>query len=88
MSISLGMIRSKGCRLRQKGRYCALILYNSATKFDKEKLGFDPKDKSEAAIIPVVFITREAKQKYLKDRVGFGGHPYSDQLYRSTPDGA
>jgi aminopeptidase YwaD len=62
----LGMIRSKAAACAKKGA-TALILYNSATIFDKEKLGFDPKDKSEAAIIPVVFITREAKQKYLKD---------------------
>jgi aminopeptidase YwaD len=43
----------------------AIILYNSSKMADN--LVFDPKDRSEPASIPVVYITKEAKKKYLKD---------------------
>ncbi len=43
----------------------AVILYNSSKI--RDKLGFDPKDRSEALPIPVLYLTREAKKKYLKD---------------------
>jgi len=43
----------------------ALILYNSSRTADH--LGYDPKDKQKPAAIPIIYITREAKRKYLKD---------------------
>jgi len=43
----------------------AIILYNSSKIADN--LSFDPKDRSEKTTIPVVYITKEAKRKYLKD---------------------
>jgi aminopeptidase YwaD len=56
----------------------ALILYNTSKIGDN--LTFDPHDRSETTAVPVLFITREAKKKYMKDesasldikiRVGF-----------------
>ena len=58
-------IRTKAAACAKKGA-TALILYNSSTRFP-DKLSFDPKDKPEPAVIPVVYITREAKHKFLKD---------------------
>jgi hypothetical protein len=43
----------------------ALILYNSSKLPDH--LAFDPRDKPEAAVIPIIYITTAAKRKYLKD---------------------
>ncbi|MHA4810173.1 M20/M25/M40 family metallo-hydrolase [Flavitalea flava] len=43
----------------------AVILYNSSKIADN--LVFDPKDRSETVVIPVFYITRQAKKKYLKD---------------------
>lgn len=57
-------IRAKAAACAKKGA-TALILYNSSHSPDKLK--FDPKDKPEAAVIPVVYITHEAKRKYFKD---------------------
>ncbi|HEV3414293.1 MAG TPA: M28 family peptidase [Puia sp.] len=62
----MGMIRDKAAACGKKGA-TALILYNSSARFDKDKLGFDPKDKAEPAAIPVLYITHEAKRKFLKD---------------------
>jgi hypothetical protein len=72
-----GAIRTKAIASAKKGA-TALILYNSSRIADK--LSFDPHEKPESIAIPVVYITREAKRKYLKDesasvdlriRVGF-----------------
>jgi hypothetical protein len=72
-----GAIRTKAAACAKKGA-TALILYNSSRIADK--LSFDPLEKAEPVSIPVVYITREAKRKYLKDesasvdirlRVGF-----------------
>jgi aminopeptidase YwaD len=57
-------IRAKAVVCAKKGA-TALILYNSGKTADN--LTFDPRDKEEPVKIPVVYITREAKRKYLKD---------------------
>jgi aminopeptidase YwaD len=44
----------------------ALILYNSSSKLS-DKLVYDPGARPVAVSIPVVYITKEAKRKYLKD---------------------
>jgi len=43
----------------------AIILYNTSKIADN--LAFDPKDRTEKSPIPVLYITKEAKRKYLKD---------------------
>jgi aminopeptidase YwaD len=58
-------IRAKAVSCGKKGA-TALILYNSSARYP-DKLIFDPKDKPEPVSIPVVYVTREAKHKYLKD---------------------
>jgi aminopeptidase YwaD len=60
-----GAIRTKAAACSKKGA-TALLVYNSSLKYP-DKLIFDPRDKPEPAVIPVVYITREAKRKYLKD---------------------
>jgi hypothetical protein len=57
-------IRARAAALAKKGA-TALILYNSSKLPDH--LAFDPRDKPEAAVIPVIYITAAAKRKYLKD---------------------
>ena len=57
-------IRTKAVACAKKGA-TALILYNSSHLADN--LAYNPYDKPEAIAIPVVYITREAKRKYLKD---------------------
>lgn len=59
-----GAIRTKAASCAKKGA-TALILYNSSSRSDK--LSFDPKDRPQPAVIPVLYITREAKKKFLKD---------------------
>jgi aminopeptidase YwaD len=59
-----GAIRAKAAICAKKGA-TALILYNSSKTADN--LNFDPREKSDPVAIPVVYITREAKRKYLKD---------------------
>jgi aminopeptidase YwaD len=61
----IGEIRAKAVSCGKKGA-TALILYNSSTRYP-DKLIFDPKDKTEPVAIPVLYITREAKRKYLPD---------------------
>jgi hypothetical protein len=58
-------IRAKAVSCGKKGA-TALILYNSSTHY-QDKLIFDPKDKPEPVPIPIIYITREAKRKYLRD---------------------
>lgn len=57
-------IRAKAMACEKKGA-TALILYNSGKTADN--LAFDARDKADPVAIPVVYITREAKRKYLKD---------------------
>ncbi len=60
----VGAIRIKAAAAAKKGA-TALILYNSSKLPDN--LGFDPRDKPEPAVIPVIYITSTGKKKYLKD---------------------
>ena len=57
-------IRTKAEASAKKGA-TALILYNSSRIDDN--LAFNPHEKASPVAIPVVYITREAKRKYLKD---------------------
>jgi aminopeptidase YwaD len=57
-------ILSKSREMQKKGA-TAVFLYNASSIDDK--LVFNPKDKSEALSIPVVYITKEAAKKYLND---------------------
>jgi aminopeptidase YwaD len=59
-----GAIRAKAAACAKKGA-TALILYNSTRTADN--LSFDPREKPDPVAIPVVYITREAKRKYLRD---------------------
>jgi peptidase M28-like protein len=59
-----GAIRARAIACAKKGA-TALILYNSSKKADN--LSYDPREKGDAVTIPVVYVTREAKRKYLKD---------------------
>jgi hypothetical protein len=59
-----GAIRARAEACFKKGA-TALILYNSSRTPDK--LSFDPKQRPAPASIPILYITREAKRKYLKD---------------------
>jgi aminopeptidase YwaD len=57
-------VRVKAIECRKKGA-TALILYNTSRTADN--LQFDPKDKRAPAPIPLLYISKEAKRKYLKD---------------------
>jgi len=57
-------IRARAAACAKKGA-TALILYNSSKLPDH--LAFDPRDKPEAAVIPIIYVTAAAKRKYLKD---------------------
>ena len=57
-------IRARAKECAKKGA-TALILYNSGKTMDN--LTFDPHDRSEPAALPLLYITRETKKKYLKD---------------------
>jgi aminopeptidase YwaD len=57
-------IRARAAACAKKGA-TALILYNSSKLPDH--LFFDPRDKPEAAVIPIIYITAAAKRKFLKD---------------------
>ena len=59
-----GAIRTKAAACAKKGA-TALILYNSSRTADN--LTFNPHEKGAPAAIPVIYITREAKRKYLRD---------------------
>jgi aminopeptidase YwaD len=58
------LIRARAVACAKKGA-TALILYNSSRLPDH--LAFDPRDKPETAVIPVIYLTPSAKRKYLKD---------------------
>ena len=47
----------------------SLIIYNSSSI--KDELKFDPKSKTETAKIPVVYISRDVKTKFLSDEISF-----------------
>jgi aminopeptidase YwaD len=51
-------------KVKERGA-TAIIIYNSTSTDDK--LAFNAKDKSERLTIPVIYITKEAAQKFLKD---------------------
>jgi len=57
-------IKSKTNDLNDKGA-TALIIYNTSDIDDKLK--FEGKQKSEAAKIPVIYVTKIAREKYLQD---------------------
>lgn len=57
-------IKIKAQSVAEKGA-TALILYNSSTLPDNLK--FNGKDRTEAASIPVLFVTPEARKKYFSD---------------------
>jgi len=57
-------IRVRAAACAKKGA-TALLLYNSSKTADN--LSYDPTEKAEPASIPILYITREAKRKYLKD---------------------
>lgn len=59
-----GAIRAKAKEYSKKGA-SALILYNSSKTADN--LSYDRKERPEPTTIPVLYITREIKRKYLKD---------------------
>ena len=59
-----GAIRARAAACAKKGA-TALLLYNSSKMADN--LAYDPAERSEPASIPILYITREAKRKYLKD---------------------
>ena len=48
-----------------KKKAIAFFIYNTSAIDDE--LQFDPKDKSEVSAIPVIYITKDGKEKYLKD---------------------
>jgi aminopeptidase YwaD len=47
----------------------ALLIYNSSDI--KDSLSFNPKSKTEAAKIPVLFISKEMKKRFLSDELSF-----------------
>ncbi len=57
-------IKIKALEVMKKGA-TALFVFNSSSINDELK--FEPKSKMEATEIPVVYITKTAKEKYLKD---------------------
>jgi aminopeptidase YwaD len=60
-----GAIRARVAAASKKGA-TALILYNSSSKL-ADKLAYNTRERPEPVAIPVVYITKEAKRKYLKD---------------------
>ena len=57
-------IRAKAKEYSKKGAN-ALILYNTSKIADN--LSYDRKDRPEPAAIPIIYITKEVKRKFLKD---------------------
>lgn len=57
-------IKSKANHAANKGA-TALFIYNSSQIEDK--IQFDPKDRTEPLKIPVIYITSDARKKYLQD---------------------
>jgi len=61
-------IIKKTDKIASKGA-TALIIYNSSDI--KDELKFDPKSKTEAARIPVLYISKEIKKRFLNDELSF-----------------
>lgn len=57
-------IHQQAIDLKKRGA-TALVVYNTSPKDDQLK--FDPKDRSEVTGIPVIYVTRQAAQKYFSD---------------------
>lgn len=57
-------LKDKASDAEKKGAK-AILIYNSSA--EEDGLRFDPKSKAVALGIPVVFISKDAKKKYLKD---------------------
>ena len=57
-------IRTNSKKAKSKGA-SAVILYNTSSVDDK--LVFEPKDKTEQMLIPVLYVSKEIAQKYFKD---------------------
>jgi aminopeptidase YwaD len=57
-------IKTEAMQAAQKGAR-ALVLYNTSAHPDK--ISFEKKDKSPVAPIPVLYLTKAAKEKYFKD---------------------
>ncbi len=57
-------IRTNSKKAKSKGA-SAVILYNTSSVDDK--LVFEPKDKTEQMLIPVLYVSKETAQKYFKD---------------------
>jgi hypothetical protein len=58
-------IRTNSKKATDRGA-TAVILYNSSALNDN--LAFNPKDKSEQLLVPVVYIVKDASNKYFKDK--------------------
>ena len=58
------LLKQKQQMLQKKVQLLFLFIISSAIK---DELKFDPKAKSDLSPIPVIYITKEAKEKYLKD---------------------
>lgn len=59
-----GALKDKAADAEKKGAK-AFLIYNSSA--EEDNLKFDAKAKADLLNIPVVYITKEAKKKYLKD---------------------
>lgn len=59
-----GYIKTKAKEVKAKGAN-ALFIYNSSSA--KDNIEFDPRDNSELAPIPVVYLSKEAISKYFND---------------------
>lgn len=57
-------LKNKSKDLKAKGA-TVMFVYNSSAKEDG--IRFNPKDRSDATAIPIVYITRQAAKKYLSD---------------------
>ncbi|MBL7701018.1 MAG: M28 family peptidase [Ferruginibacter sp.] len=64
-------IAKKADKVATKGA-AALLVYNSSGINDS--LRFDPKSKAEAAKIPVLYISKEIKKRFLNDELGFADY--------------
>ncbi len=62
----------------EKNGATAAVIYNSSSVADNLK--FEEKDKTPVFGIPVIYLTREAKQKYLADEIGMHKLKLSVQL--------
>lgn len=64
-------IAKKADKVATKGA-AALLVYNSSDI--KDSLSFDPKSKTETAKIPVLYISREIKKRFLNDELSFADY--------------